>query len=112
MLHDSIPNCLSDKVSIALYTDAPTDVKFHSECTILLKFDVHDELNVLFMMANCILDRNVTNIFVFTATCKFLSRISLRKLSGESLLIFRKSEKMCKTNVKLKADLAYLTLYC
>ena len=63
------------------------------------------------MMANCILDRNVTNIFVFTATCKFLSRISLRKLSGESLLIFRKSEKMCKANVKLKADLAYLE-YC
>ena len=48
--------------------------------------------------------RNVDQIYVFYAVCKFYSRIILKKLSPIKLLKIRKVEKDLKNLLKVKAD--------
>ena len=52
--------------------------------------------------------RNVDQIYVFYAVCKFYSRIILKKLSPIKLSKIRKVEKDLKNLLKVKADTKYL----
>ena len=55
-------------------------------------------------MMPSVLRRNVDQIYVFNAVCKFYSRIILKKLSPIKLLKIRKVEKDLKNLLKVKAD--------